>query len=182
MFGTYTDELEKREELHGVRCSDCNELLGYDDDDDFDVDVIETRDNEYYCDDCADKYDHTCPDCGEVCAEDLVHDGEKKDGVRWMVCPECKKKAAAKERHDRQLYYDRLHFEQNIEFLEALPHPDTFQRRMLQRARRCLNEPCEGYRAVDIDDAEHTSELDEWGMKRNKKKMQKNVDDQHKVR
>lgn len=64
-------------------CSECGE------DGEAHEDEWQERNYMRLCDDCADKYDHTCATCGSVSKDDLVQDGESKDGDPWMVCPGC---------------------------------------------------------------------------------------------
>ena len=72
-----------------MHCDDCGEYICDEEDTDSTTDVEpEYRDGDQLCQACADKYDRTCCDCGEVVpeGESLIADS---DGGSWMRCKKC---------------------------------------------------------------------------------------------
>jgi len=141
-------------------CDSCDDFIGTEDDSDF-----QKRGELRLCKYCADEYDNTCVECGIVDSGVGPCPIESTDDSPYLVCPVCSdriKEDTAKELRDRQRHYEELHFKMNIEYFESLDKLDSFQRRILARARYCLKNPEKETNAVDLDDSEYIAELDEW--------------------
>jgi len=69
---------------------------------------------------------------------------------------------SAEDFYRRQKYYDHVHHQKRIQYLESLPKLSDAGTILLKQSRRAIADPCYGYHSVDLEDAEYLAELDAW--------------------